>query len=208
MDEKKQSLLKAAAENGETLSEENATNQSYQIAFPTLVRSTFHPVFSGIMIAAIIAAVMSSADSCLSSLSTVVMEDTYRRHIHPQATDRQLLAVAQGSTLVLGVAAAVCALFFSDIADILEFVYDFWAPTMVLPFLVAVFWYRESRIYAVVVSMFAGLFAVIVWRFVLDSPYDIGPALFGFGFAVIVFLVAWPLTCRWPVAPLCQPGKA
>ena len=41
----------------------------------------FHPVLSGIMIAALMVAVVSSADSCLASLSSIAMEDVYRRHV-------------------------------------------------------------------------------------------------------------------------------
>lgn len=201
----KQQLLNDAAESGQSLTEDDALQQAYQVTFPTLVRVTFHPLFAGVMIAAIIAAVMSSADSCLSSLATVVMEDTYRRHLNPEATDRQLLRVAQGTTLILGAAGAVCAWYFSNVADILVFVYDFWAPTMVLPFLVAVFWYDSSRVYAVVASMMAGAAGAVVWRFVLESPGDIGPALFGFVAAVVVFLVTLPLTRNLPPGRLFQP---
>ena len=43
-----------------------ALQSDSQNAFPELVRATFHPAFAGIMIAAIVAAIMSSADSCLS----------------------------------------------------------------------------------------------------------------------------------------------
>jgi len=202
--EKKQ-LLVAAADTGQILTDEDAQKQAYQVAFPTLVRVTFHPVFAGLMIAAIIAAVMSSADSCLSCLATVVMEDTYRRHLNPTATDHQLLRVAQGTTLILGAAGAVCAWFFSNVAEILVFVYDFWAPTMVLPFIVAVFWYHESRVHAVVTSMIVGAVAASVWRFGLGSPGDVGPALFGFGAALLAFVVALPLTMRWPNGWLFRP---
>ena len=201
----KQQLLSMAVESGQSLTEEDALQQAYQVTFPTLVRVTFHPVFAGVMIAAIIAAVMSSADSCLSSLATVVMEDTYRRHLNPQATDHQLLRVAQGTTLFLGAAGAVCAWFFSNVADILVFVYDFWAPTMVLPFFVAVFWYHPSRIYAVVASMISGAVGAVVWRFVLESPGDIGPALFGFVAAMFVFFVTLPMTAHLPHHCMFQP---
>ena len=201
----KQQLLVAAADMGQSLTDEDAGRQAYQVAFPTLVRVTFHPVFAGVMIAAIIAAVMSSADSCLSCLGTVVMEDAYRRHVNPAATDRQLLRVAQGTTLLLGAAGAVCAWFFSNVADILVFVYDFWAPTMVLPFAVGVFWYHESRVYAVVASMVVGAVAAAVWRFGLGSPGDVGPALFGFGAALLALIVVLPLTRRWPLGRLFQP---
>jgi SSS family solute:Na+ symporter len=186
--------------------DKEAGKKALQVAFPALVRSTFHPVFAGIVIAAIVAAVMSSADSCLSCLATVVMEDHYRRHVNRSANDHQLLRVAQWTTLLAGVGAALIAWYNSNIADLLEFVYDFWAPTMVLPFLVGLFWYRENRIYAVVASMIAGMAATMVWRFGLQSPYGVGPALFGFGVAVVVFLVSLPLTCRLPLAGLFRPG--
>ena len=55
------------------------------------------------------------------------------------------------------------------------FVYDLWAPTMILPFLVAVFWYSATRIHAVVVSIVVGIFVTIAWRFGLGSPGDVGP---------------------------------
>jgi SSS family solute:Na+ symporter len=207
IENEKQQLLHAAADTGKPLTEEAAEHQAYQVAFPTLVRVTFHPVFAGVMIAAIIAAVMSSADSCLSSLATVVMEDTYRRHVNPAATDHQRLRVAQATTLILGVAATVCAWQFSNVADILVFVYDFWAPTMVLPFIVAVFWYHESRVPAVVASMVVGTVAAIVWRFGLGSPGDVGPALFGFGAALLAFFVALPLTIRMPPGWMFSPSS-
>ena len=78
---------------------------------------------------------------------------------------------------------------------------------MIVPFLVGLFWYSPSRIYAVVIAMFAGLTATAVWRFALDSPADLGPALFGFLVAVAAFLVSLPATRRIPLTRLVQPGS-
>ena len=206
--DKQQQIMAAAEARGETMTVNEAASQAQQIAFPTLIRSTFHPVLSGLIIAAVIAAVMSSADSCLSCLSTVVMEDAFRRHIKPDASDHQLLRVAQITTFVAGVAAAVCAWFVRDIATLLEFVYDFWAPTMILPFLVGIFWYRRARIHAVVVSMLAGVVTVVVWRFVLQSPYDIGPAMAGIAMAVLVYLSVLPFLNREPKHRLFIPSES
>ena len=182
-----------------------AAQQGVQQVYPALVRSTFHPVLAGVMLAALVAAAMSSADSCLSCHATVIMEDIYRRYINPHASAQLLLRVAQASTLVSGVGAAVCAYVFTDIAEILVFAYDFWAPTMVVPFLVGLFWYKESRIYAASASMVAGMLATIVWRFVIGPRWELGPALFGFLVAAAVFLVALPLTRRRPRSALFQP---
>ena len=69
-----------------------------------------------------------------------MMEDIYRATVDRQASDAALLRMGQTATLLVGVVAAVCACLFSDIVKILSFVYDFWAPTMVFPFLVGIFW--------------------------------------------------------------------
>ncbi|HUG80378.1 MAG TPA: sodium:solute symporter family protein [Bryobacterales bacterium] len=199
-------VMDRATAMGQPISQDAARDRAYQVAFPALVRATFHPAFAGIMIAAIVAAVMSSADSNLSCFAAVVMEDSYRRHVNEQATDRQLLRVAQTTTLLAGAASAVCAFFFNNVADILVFVYDFWAPTMIVPFLVGVFWYDRSRVYAVVTSMIVGGIGTVVWRFGLGSPGDIGPALFGFVAAAAAFGVVLPLTRHLNPSRLFQPG--
>ena len=95
---------------------------------------------------------------------------------------------ARATTRLAGSSAAVCAFFFTSVADILVFVYDFWAPTMIVSLLVALFWYHRSRNYAVVISMIVGGIATAVWRFGLASPGDSEPALFGFAAASVAFL--------------------
>ncbi len=176
-----------------------------QLALPSIVRMLFHPVLSGVMIAALMAAVMSSADSCLASLSSIAMEDVYRRHVDLSASDSQLLGVARWTTCIAGIGSAICAYFFDDIIKALEFIYDFWAPGMVVPFIVGVFWYDRSRVYAVVASMTAGTIATVGWRFLLGSPWQLSPALFGFVVAAVTLVVALPLTSRRPLRPLFEP---
>ena len=71
----------------------------------------------------------------------------------------------------------------------LEFIYDFWAPSMVLPFIVWAFCYRRHQAKAVVASMIAGPLSAVVWRFGLDAPMDISSGFFGAGFALVVYLL-------------------
>ena len=161
-----------------------------QMVFPTLMRETFPAAFAGILIAALIAAVMSSGDSCLSCISTSVMEDIYRSMIDPEASDKKLLNVARIATVASGVLAAALSCLYSDIISILEFVYDFWAPTMVIPFLVGLFMYRKRWSLAITLAMAAGFIAVVVWRFLLGTPWKFSPGLFGFLVSLAVFILA------------------
>ena len=64
---------------------------------------------------------------------------------------------------------------------------------------------RENRVYAVVASMTAGTLATVIWRFVLDSPWQLSPALFGFVVAVAALFIALPLTRQRPLGRLFQP---
>jgi len=201
--QKKEEL--AQADQG--LTEKDIAKEASQIVFPTLMRETFPAIISGIMIAALIAAVMSSGDSCLSCISTIVMEDIYRKLIDPVASDGRLLRVAQGATLVTGVIAAGCSFVYRDIVGILEFVYDFWAPTMVCPFLVGLFLYRKNQSYAATLCMLSGFVSVGIWRFWLGTPGGFSPALFGFLVSVIVFPIALLLTYRIPNSRLFKPQQ-
>ncbi len=212
------SILGTACQGSPEIEQAVARAGDAQVAFPALIRIVFHPLFSGVLIAALIAAVMSTADSCLSSLATISMEDVYRRHLRQGASDRQLLRVAQGTTLLAGIGCAVAALYFRDIINWLEFIYSVWGPTMVLPFFVGILWYRPSRVYACVISMFAGFSATLCWNFGAnivtglfgkdgENVADIHPALVGFIVAVAAFLIALPLTRTWRLGRLVTPRQ-
>ena len=65
---------------------------------------------TGLLIAAIFAAGMSTVSTSLNSGATILLEDYYKRYVNRTATDRQLLRVLQGGTLLLALLGVVCAL--------------------------------------------------------------------------------------------------
>ena len=107
------------------------------------------------------------------------------------------------TTLICGFAAAIGAWYFSNIASILEFVYDFWAPTMVLPFAVGLFWYHPRRVPAVIVAMATGFLTALGWRMGsqalaqvnwfkirLEWTADLSPAVVGFVACLTAYFIA------------------
>jgi SSS family solute:Na+ symporter len=197
----------ADAAKGDPTAADAARAEQERKVLPLLLRRTLPPWLAGVMIAALVAATMSSADSVLSCGATIVMEDLYARYADPHATDRRMLRVAQAATLVMGVAAAAAAYFFSrNVVEVLKFVYDYWAPTMIVPFVVGIFWYRPTRIYAVVASMVGGFVVTTIWRFGLGSPYDLG-AVVGLAAALAVFVAALPLTARIRLRAAFEPER-
>ena len=77
--------------------------------FPWFIMTQLPPGVTGIIIAALIAAAMSSLDSDLNSLAAVGVEDYYRR-FRPQATDKQSLKVGRWIVVVSGIFAIAVAM--------------------------------------------------------------------------------------------------
>ena len=77
--------------------------------FPLFMAEQMPVGISGLVVAGVFAASMSSLDSSMHSIATAVTNDFFRR-LRPGATDRQLLNIARAITLVGGVAGTGFAL--------------------------------------------------------------------------------------------------
>ena len=91
-------------------------------AFPHFILTEVPHGLAGLIVAAIFAAGMSSMDSGIHCLSTVSIQDYYKRFIRPDAPDSHYLNLARILTLVWGCVIAVVALSFSDIGTIVEMI--------------------------------------------------------------------------------------
>lgn len=65
---------------------------------------------SGLLIAAIFAAAMSSVDTSLNSAATLVLCDIHRRYINPNVTEQTSMRVLYGATLFFGVVGTIAAM--------------------------------------------------------------------------------------------------
>ncbi len=78
--------------------------------FPFFIVTQLPVGVRGLLIAAILAAAMSSVDSSLNSSATVCMVDFYKRHFRRDASDRQSLVTLRIVTVVLGIVGTAAAL--------------------------------------------------------------------------------------------------
>lgn len=90
--------------------------------FPYFILHHIPVVLLGLIMAAIFAAAMSSADSALNSLSAASVVDFYKRWFRPGASDGELLWAGRGSTLLWGAAATMAALMFEGSGSVIELI--------------------------------------------------------------------------------------
>ena len=93
--------------------------------FPLFVLQNMPTGLVGLIVAAIIAAAMSSVAAELNSLSTATTIDFYARHLNPQGTERELLRFARVSTFLWGLLSCVVATFVTNLGSLIEVVNTF-----------------------------------------------------------------------------------
>ena len=117
----------------------------------------------GIVTAAILAAVMSSADALLHVATTAVTQDFYNKILKKgQATDKQVLVVARVAAVVIGVIAIYLA--YNPFDSILWVNWWAWGGLSVFaPILILGFYWKRATREGAMISMIVGFIAVYVW---------------------------------------------
>jgi Na+/proline symporter len=76
----------------------------------------------GLILAVVMGATMTAISAEMSSLATVTVVDLYKRHIRPDATDRQYLFASRMATIGWGMYAYVCAQLVKGLGALIEVV--------------------------------------------------------------------------------------
>lgn len=122
---------------------------------------TFLPTgLIGIVLASLIAAVMSTLSTHLNWGSSYVVNDFYLRFMKPEATDKELVMVGRISTVVLMVLAAFLALALSNALEAFNILLQIGAGTGMI-FILRWFWWRinaYTEIYAMIISFLVAIF--------------------------------------------------
>ena len=159
-----------------------------------MVLSIFPIVFAGLFLAAILAAIMSTADSQLLVTASAITEDFYKTKIRKNASEKEAMMVSRGTVIVVAIIAAIIAT--NPNNTVLGLVENAWAgfgATFGPIVLFSLFWKRTTKKGAIA-GMITGGVSVIIWRKLgvalggIFSLYEIVP-----GFllsALVIYIVS------------------
>ena len=88
------------------------------MVFATLLMKYLPTGIKGLCIAALMAAIMSTADSYMLSGATNLSVDIYKTYVNPNATDKQMLYVTKGGILIVGLLGLGFALLLPDVMSV------------------------------------------------------------------------------------------
>ncbi|WP_223296742.1 sodium/proline symporter PutP [Thiorhodovibrio frisius] len=157
--------------------------------FMVLVEALFHPIIAGVLLAAILAAIMSTADSQLLVSSSALTEDLYRQLFRRQASTKEIVLVGRLAVVALALVALLLAL--EPDNSVLGLVAYAWAgfgaafgPVLVL----SLYWRGMTRAGALA-GIIAGGVTVVVWKALeggIFELYEIVPGILAATLAVVI----------------------
>ncbi|MDR2417384.1 MAG: sodium:solute symporter family protein, partial [Holosporales bacterium] len=119
-------------------------NISSYSAMPYVIQTLAPVGLRGLMIAGLLAVIMSSADSYLNVSGIIAVGDLIRSY-RGNLEEQQMIRYSQYATLVFGVLSLFVALRFKSIIDILLYADGFWCGTVSIPLTAALLGYKSSK---------------------------------------------------------------
>jgi len=134
-------------------------------AMPRLTLELLPSVVAGVVLAASLAAMMSSADSQLLVATSAVVEDVYHGFVNPGATEEHLVRMSRYVTLGIG-GASIAFAYLAKNTPIYTLVLDYaWGGlgAAIGPTLIAALWWKRVTAKGSVASMVVGTTTMVVW---------------------------------------------
>ena len=143
-------------------------NISPNLALPYLVDSLLPPILRGLVIATLLAVIMSTADSNLHVVGLSVVQDLILPIYGKKLSDKRQIFFVRGATVLLGFIACLIAIYFRDIFSIMIFAFGFWGPTILVPFVFFLYGYVFTK-KQLLTGIIFGQTVVIGWNLFLKE---------------------------------------
>lgn len=129
---------------------------------PQIALEVLPPWLAGILLAAPLAAIMSTVDSLLLLVSSSVVKDVYINYVKPDATDNRIKNVSMGVTAVIGIVAFLLAISPPELLIFLNlFAFGGLESAFIWPLIFGLYWKYANKTGAIA-SMIAGIVSYIV----------------------------------------------
>ena len=177
------------------VAEELLTTGAQKTVFIVLARKLFPPAIAGILLAAIMAASVSTADSQLLVASSSFTSDIYQPIIRKNASDKEVLWVGRLAVVLLSVVAYFIASSkgagAQAIMNMVENAWGIFGAAFGPVILLSLFW-RRFNYAGACVGVVVGAVVDMVWLFCLASTgiYEIVPGFILGGIAAVVTTLA------------------
>ncbi|MFI1165056.1 sodium/proline symporter PutP [Streptomyces sp. NPDC020801] len=164
-----------------------------ETVYIVLSRTLLNPWLAGVMLIAVLAAIMSTADSQLCVSSVALTEDFYHAFLNRRASDRALIWIGRGAVVVVILVAFVIALRGGEVLGIVAYAWAGFGAAFGPVVLLSLYWPRMTWAGAMA-GIVSGAATVLAWKRInpLLGPlqsgiYEIVPGVLVATVAALVF---------------------
>ena len=139
-------LASAHVESGDMSAPPQPAHIIIHAAFYALpeIAGTFGTIVGAMLVATVMAIVVSTADSYLLAPSTSLVRDVYQRFIHPSASGTSVVLLGRVLVVALGIFALWLSFMSEDFFDTAIFAYTIYGCAITPPLFAAFFWKRAT----------------------------------------------------------------
>jgi len=139
-----------------------------EMVLPTVIIHMIPVGMKGLMIAALIAAAMSTFDSTINAAASYMVNDIYYKYIRPSATEKQLVYASYVSSILIVVAGVFIGLVTPSINSIWGWLTMSLVAGMIMPMFLRWYWWRFNG-YGFAIGTGVGMIGAIVQRLFFTS---------------------------------------
>lgn len=182
----------AAVANG-TVELDNANAQRIIIEFSKLIsqNGAVFAIIAGVIIAGILAATMSTADSQLLTAASAVSQNIFREFFHKKLSQKASMIVARLAVVVIAIVAVIWAKDEGSVFEIVSFAWAGFGAAFGPVMLFGLFWKRTTK-WGALSGMIVGGAMVFIWKYLVApmggvlAIYELLPAFVSASIVIVV----------------------
>jgi solute:Na+ symporter, SSS family len=157
-----------------------------QNAFASMAIETVPTGVLGLVLAGVIAALMSTASGTLLASSTLISNDIVKRYFIKEASEKQSLIISRLTTTIIGAITIIFAIWIQDVLVALDVAYAILSGAIFVPILLGFFWKKatsKAAFYSIISSIL-----VITGGLAIEGLHSTNPIMYGILTSFIVMI--------------------
>lgn len=158
---------------------------------PTMIDRLTNPIAGGLLLAGLLAAVVSTSGSLLLITSVNITDNVIKR-IYPSISDNKMVTISRYSVIAVGIVSIIIANFATSIVGIMQ---DVSAPytSAILPIIIAGFFWKKATSSGAIATIIVAVVSSTVW-WIAKQPFGIHHIIVSLIFSSVTMIVVSLLT--------------
>lgn len=150
------------------------SSSEQELIFIKTVKMLFPSFLGGIFLSAVLASIMSTADSQLLVTASAVVNDFYTVVVKKEASEKKLMWISRGAVMLVSVIACILALNPND--SIMGIVSNAWAGFGAAfgPAIVFSLYWKRLTLKGTAAGIIGGAATVLIWEYILPDAVTMG----------------------------------